>query len=113
MNVDFEALSQIPQLIELVMGLKTTLEAGTIEKRWLSTSEMAEYTPYTKNTIEAKVKSKDLVRGIHYHKKDGKLVYDKYEIDKWLMGISPANNSSYQENSVFEITDEILASIAS
>ena len=112
MNINFEVLSQIPELLEAVVAIKNTLEKGTIEKRWLSTREVADYTPFTEHTIVTKVKTNDLIRGVHYFKKGGKLVYDRIQIDNWLMGKPPINNSSYSNTSAQDRADEILASIA-
>ena len=114
MNIDFEALSQIPQLLEIVTELKKTIEAGTIDKRWLNKQEMVAYSGYGEDALKIKRSTNSLVENIHYYKKNATtIIYDKIEIDNWIMGIRPANNNSYQEDDSSQIVDDILASIAS
>jgi len=113
MNIDLEALSQIPQILELLTSLKDTVEKGTLEKRWLNTIEVAEYAGYSKYAIETKVKDKTFIKGIHYHKPSGQLMFDKVEIDNWIMGIKPTNSSTYKkEETDDEVDDEIFSLIA-
>lgn len=112
MNINFEALTQIPKLVEIVLGLKATVEAGTIEKRWLNTKEVAIYTGHEHETIKTKIKSGKFIKEYHYFKRDGMLLFDLQKVDEWAMGKSPVNNSLYQDTSTPDRVDEILASIA-
>jgi len=112
MNIDLEALSQIPQIFELLTSLKDTVEKGTVEKRWLNKLEVAEYAGYSKDAIDAKVKDKSFVKGIHYYKPSGQLMFDKVEIDKWIMGIKPTNSSVYKKEVMDDVDDEIFSLIA-
>ena len=66
MNIDFEALSKIPQLLEMIAEIKKTLEAGTIEKRWLNKQEMIAYSGYSDDALTVKRRPNDLVENIHY-----------------------------------------------
>ncbi|WP_345974779.1 helix-turn-helix domain-containing protein [Sulfurimonas sp. HSL3-7] len=103
MKVDFEVLEQIPKLLEVMLQVKSTLETNSTEKRWLNTKELAEYTGYKLETIKAKIKKNDFVLGTHYYKREGKLLFDKSEVDNWVMGIDSVNNSTYTKiDALFE-----------
>ena len=106
MNIDFEALSQIPQLLEIVAGLKTTIEAGTTEKRWLSKDELLAYIPFKIDSVNTRVKANEFIRDIHYYKKGRTLIFDKLEIDNWIMNKKSANNTSYQGDGVSQFIDD-------
>jgi len=111
MNIDFDPLNKIPQLFEMVVEIKKTLEAGTIQKRWLSTKELVDYTPYKIDSIRTKLKNNELIQGVHYHKKGKTLCFDKLEIDNWMKGITPVNNISYEDDTS-QIVNDVMASIA-
>ena len=106
MNIDFEVLSQIPQLLDVVSGLKTMLEAGTIKKRWLSKDELLVYIPFKIDSINARVKDNEFIRDIHYYKKGRTLVFDKLEIDNWVMNKKSANNKSYQGDDISQLIED-------
>ena len=106
MTVDFEALSQIPQMLELIVGLKATLEAGTIEKRWLSKDEVLAYIPFKIDSINTKVKKNEFIQDVHYYKKGRILIFDRLEIDNWIMNKKSANNDSYQGDDVSQFIDD-------
>ena len=86
---------QFPIILELLQSIKQKQANGTIEKRWLSTQEVATYTSYSVETIKAKVKRGELVREYHYYQEKRKLLFEKTKIDEWIMGASPINNSNY------------------
>ena len=99
---EFQILQQqINKLIEV---------AGT-PKQWLNTSEAAHYLGYSKESIHKMVKSGEFRRGIHYHKKIKRLLFNKIEIDKWVMSDEPVNSISYNED-IDKTIDDILSSIA-
>ncbi len=56
---------QFPTMLEMLSTIKQTLDVGTIEKRWLSTQDVADYTPYKLETIKAKVKNSEFIEGVH------------------------------------------------
>ena len=115
MNIDFEELSKIPQLFEMIVEIKKILENGTLQKRWLSTKDLVDYTPYKIDAIRKKIQNKELIEGVHYTKDKKTLCFDRLEIDKWMKGITPANNGNYgnDKNSLSDIENEIASSIAS
>ena len=82
---------------------------ASVDKRWLNTQELADYTGYKFETMKSKIKKHDFIIGVHYYKKDGKLLFDKFEVDNWVMGIKPSN--LIIENNTLAIVDEVLASL--
>jgi len=109
MNINLEALNQIPQLLDLIVSMKSTIENGTIEKRWFNTRELAEYSGYKFETIKSKIKKGDFTQGVHYFKKGGILLFDKIEVNNWVMGVKSANNVNYENTEVDDIVDDILS----
>lgn len=109
MNVkSFENLEQIPTLIKQLEAIDNKLNSN-IEKRWLNTHEVASYTGYKLETIKSKVKNSDFIREVHYYKRDGKLLFDKFEIDKWVMGIKPLHLEL--DTSCMEVVNDIISSL--
>ena len=111
MNINLEALNQIPQLLELIVSMKSTIENGTIEKRWFNTRELAEYSGYKFETIKSKIKKGEFTQGVHYFKKGGMLLFDKTEIDNWVMGVKSANNINYEKEETDSIVNDVLSSL--
>jgi len=99
MNLNIEALNQIPQILEMVKGLNEKVE-NKIEKRWLNVAETAFYLGYSKDHIH-KLKTNHFIEGKHYHKKAGRVLFDKLELDKWVI-------SSVNMINPKEITDTVL-----
>ncbi|MBP9510537.1 MAG: hypothetical protein KBE73_05330, partial [Fusobacteriaceae bacterium] len=83
MNLNIEAVNQIPQILEIVKILSEKIE-NKVEKRWLNVAETAYYLGYSKDHIH-KLKTDHLVEGKHYHKKAGRVLFDKLELDKWVI----------------------------
>ena len=101
-TVDFDTLKQIPKILELLVYVKNTVEKGNIEKRWFNTRELADYTGYKFETIKSKIKKGEFTQNIHYFKKGGMLLFDKVEVDNWVMGIKSANNIAYSKKQMEE-----------
>ena len=108
MKIDLTPLEAIPTVLKQLEIIDNKLNSN-IDKRWLNTSELASYTGYKLETIKSKIKKHDFIIGVHYFKRDGKLLFDKFEIDKWVMGIKPSNIEL--ENDYSNIVDEVLASL--
>lgn len=89
MNINLEALEQIPQILQMMKVITSQVE-NKIEKRWLNISEAAYYLGYSKDSIH-RLKDDSFILGQHYFKKSGKLLFDKNELDKWVM-TTPVNN---------------------
>ncbi|OHD95391.1 MAG: hypothetical protein A2019_04395 [Sulfurimonas sp. GWF2_37_8] len=113
MNIDFEALNHISTIVSLLTSVKDTVEKGTIQKRWFNTQELSDYTGYKLETIKSKIKKNDFIQGVHYFKRDGKLLFDKVEVDNWVMGVKSANNVTYEKEQTASIVNEILSSLVS
>jgi len=111
MNINLEALNEIPKMMELVSQIKSVIESGTVEKRWFNTRELADYTGFKFETIKAKIKRKEFTQNVHYFKKGGILLFDKVEVDNWVMGIKSANNVNYENTQINDIVDDVLVDL--
>ena len=80
MDIKFENLAKIDLLLEKIEKLESTV---TGQKRCLNVAETAHYLGYSKDHIH-KLKNDAFILGTHYHKKSGKLLFDKIELDKWV-----------------------------
>ena len=111
MNINFESLNDITKILTLLTSVNEKLEKGTIEKRWFNTRELSEYTGYKFETIKSKIKKGDFTQGVHYFKKGGILLFDKTEVDNWVMGIKSANNIAYEKEETNSLVNDILDSL--
>jgi hypothetical protein len=57
------------------------------EKRWLNTRELSDYIGYSLDAINKMVKDDIFIDGIHYYKPSKKLLFDKEQVDNWIVGI--------------------------
>ena len=80
MDIKFENLAKIDLLIEKIEKLESKVSGA---KRWLNISEASHYLGYSKDHIH-KLKNSSFILGVHYHKKSGKLLFDKIELDNWV-----------------------------
>lgn len=80
MDIKFENLAKIDLLIEKIEKLESKVSST---KRWLNISEASHYLGYSKDHIH-KLKNDSFILGTHYHKKSGKLLFDKIELDNWV-----------------------------
>jgi len=96
MDIKFENLAKIDEILNLLQQQKN----NAIEKRWLNTSETAIYLGYSKEHIP-KLKNSYFIDGVHYHKKAGRVLFDKYELDNWVTASQHSINPK-------EIAKEIL-----
>lgn len=98
------------KLKEIDKKLSMLINMVGVEKQWLNTSEAAYYTGYSEESIYKMVKSGVFVQGIHYYKKIKKLIFNKNELDKWVVSENPINNSDFNVDKTIE---DILSDIAS
>jgi len=108
LKIDLTPLESIPTIKKQLEIITQKLDSN-IDKRWLNTRELANYTGYKLETIKSKIKSHEFIIGVQYFKRDGKLLFDKFEVDRWVMGIKPTNIEL--DNDCSNIVDEVLASI--
>lgn len=80
MDIKLENLAKIDLLLEKIDRLESKTSG---EKRWLNINETAHYLGYSKDHIH-RLKNDSFILGVHYHKKSGKLLFDKLELDKWV-----------------------------
>jgi len=81
MNIPFENLEKIGEIISLLKNLELKLMS---EKRWLNIEETAHYLGYSKAHIH-KLKESHFIESKHYYKKAGRLLFDKGELDNWVV----------------------------
>lgn len=110
MNVNFDALEQIPKILIL---LEKVLEnqKNLVDKKWLSTKETAEYLGYSKSRIDGIVKSNEFIAGTHYYQRGSKRMFDKLMLDKWVIGMDMVDiysNTSINDT-IKNITDQFAA----
>lgn len=86
MNILLEHLELIPKLLNEIKSLKLN-QAMSSEKRWLNTRELSDYIGYSLDAINKMVKDNVFVDGVHYYKPSKKLLFDKNQVDNWIVGI--------------------------
>ncbi len=101
MNIKFENLEKIDLLLEKIEFLTNSFKG---EKRWLNITETAHYLGYSKEYIH-KLKDSSFILNKHYFKRNGKLLFDKYELDNWVQGSTQINIDPK------ELANEILKDI--
>ena len=106
MNIDFENLTKIPEMIELLKEINLKLN-NQVQSNWLSVTQLTKYIDYSKSTIYKKIDSNEFVQNVHYYRQYKKLMFDKSEIDNWIRGIYTVNNSTYTSNE--SIIDDLLS----
>lgn len=76
-----------------------------IEKRWFNVEEAAHYLGYSKDYIH-KLKAEYFIEGIHFYKKAGRVLFDKIELDKWVVSNNVANINA--KDIASNVLDDIL-----
>ena len=104
MDIALEHLSLLPEILEKLKWIEKSL-ANFETKRWMNVKEVGKYLGYSTDHIY-KLRDEEFVEGIHFHKK-GKLLFDRLEIDKWVIG---GSNTLHQETKdrVGEILESVL-----
>lgn len=85
MNINFENLEKIEDIYKILILIRDE-RINHIEKRWLTTEELSEYIGYSKESIKKMIREEEFEIGIHYHKKFKKNLFDKKQIDNWIIG---------------------------
>ncbi len=80
MDIAFENLAKIDELLKRLDMIEKKMFG---EKRWLNIKEASYYLGYSKDHIH-KLKNEHFIEGTHYHKKAGRVLFDKYELDNWV-----------------------------
>lgn len=87
------SLKDLHEILEALKAINQKLEMLDGKQKWLGTKEVAKHTSLSIHTIKSKVKNNDLLEGVHYYKKGGKLFFKVEEIDKWIMGMNLKNHN--------------------
>ena len=103
MDFKFENLEKIDDIIIKLNTLESKMQSF---KRWLSTTELSKYIPYSKETINKKVQNEELICGIHFYQNQKIRMFDKLKIDEWIM-----NNELSKQKKLLK--EQILNKIAS
>ncbi len=107
-KIDLVTLEDFTKVLQYLETISRKLDEK-IQKKWLSTKELAEYTSYKLNTIQAKIKTNQFIENVHYYKKGGKLFFDRLAIDKWIIGINDEQDLTQLNDDKFaQYLDEIL-----
>lgn len=94
----FENLELIPKLLEQLESLEQKVSS---EKRWFNVAQTANYLGYSKDHIH-KLKADYFQEGVHFHKKAGRILFDKNELDKWVTSSKNMMNSKDIANEVLK-----------
>lgn len=97
MNINFENLNKIDDILNKLHLLESKVSGS---KRWLNIKEVSHYLGYSQDHIH-KLKNMYFIDGVHYHKKAGRVLFDKSEIDNWVTASTNMLNPK-------EIAKEIL-----
>ena len=106
MNINFESLGKIDEIYNLLVLLKDEVN-NKVEKRWLTSEELALYIGYSKESIKRFLKDGEFELNYHYFKKDRKNIFDKNAIDKWIM----SENKGVSMNSEY-LVNKLLSNVA-
>lgn len=106
MNVEFENINLIKQLVDDMQLLKHSL-INSNEKRWMSVKELSSYLTFGKDKIY-KMINVQFIEGVHYFKKENRLLFDKEKIDDWVKNESPP---TLDGTSTKAIIDDVLSSM--
>lgn len=76
-------LQQIPEIKQMLGELLKLQKEEKIEKKWLNTEEVAKYLGYSTDSIN-RLKKTVWQEGIHFYKPNGRIVFDKNQLDEWV-----------------------------
>ena len=102
MNIAFQHLEMIPKLLQELQALKLN-QAMSSDKRWLNTRELSDYIGYSLDAIHKMVKENIFIDGIHYHQPQKKLLFDKEQVNNWIVGIRDKKHLSRVNTAVENI----------
>ena len=86
MNIGLEHLQEIPKILNQLESLKLNL-AMSSNKRWLNTRELSDYIGYSLDAINKMVKEDIFISGVHYYQPQKRLLFDKEQVNNWIVGI--------------------------
>lgn len=86
MDIPFQHLELLPKLLKEIEALKLNQTISS-EKKWLNSRELSDYIGYSIDSINKMVKEGIFIEGIHYHKPQKRLLFDKKQVNNWIVGI--------------------------
>jgi len=104
--IDMENINLIKNIVKDIEVIKNSFSNQT-DKKWLNTRELSEYIGYSMDSINKMVKEDIFIDGIHYYKPSKKLLFNKFEVDNWVMGI----RSNRAKRNINFVVDGLLANI--
>lgn len=104
MNIAFEHLALLPEILKKLTLIEKNM-SNFEAKRSMNVKEVGKYLGYSADHIY-KLCDEEFIEGIHFHKK-GKLVFDRIEIDKWVIGDSQ-NKYLHSRERVDAISKSVL-----
>jgi len=105
MQVALEHLELLPKILEKLTLIEKKLEDSQ-SKRWMNVKELGKYLGYSADHVY-KLKDDIFIEGIHFHKR-GKLLFDRIEIDKWVIGADTSNKRQELKNNIDAILNSVL-----
>ncbi len=105
MQVALEHLELLPKILEKLTLIEKKLEDSQ-SKRWMNVKELGKYLGYSVDHIY-KLRDDTFFEGIHFHKR-GKLLFDRIEIDKWVIGADTSNKRQELKNNIDAILNSVL-----
>ena len=106
MMIEFECLKLLPVILKRLDSLKLQ-DVVSSSKRWLNTKELADYVGYSIDSINKMVKEQVFLQDVHYYKPSKKLLFDKVEIDNWVLGMPSEKNSKKADEILKNILDSM------
>ena len=86
MDIPFQHLELLPKLLKEIEALKLN-QTMSSEKKWLNTRELSDYIGYSMDAINKMVKEDIFISGVHYYQPQKRLLFDKEQVDNWIVGI--------------------------
>ena len=100
MIVDMANINLIKEMAQDIEVIKKTLSSQS-GKRWLNIKEASNYLGYSQDHIH-KLKNNYFIRGKHYYKKAGRLLFDRNAIDTWVQSASGTIDAKEVANDILK-----------
>jgi len=110
MDIELEHLALLPELLkklEIIDKKLSAQKSDEIAKRWLTTKELAQYLSYSLDSIY-RLKEDSLIEGVHFYKREGKILFDRVAIDDWVVSKEKTHETNRTKQ---QIVDRLLLSV--
>ena len=105
MEIKLENLNLLEQIANDITLIKKEINSKTT-KRWFCVKELAIYLSYSKDRIY-KLKDDVFLEGIHFYKKGGRVLFDRFEIDKWVTTTNNIDTSKKVNDILNDIINKV------